>query len=99
MITNTDGVIQDGYKVNDNKVIQLKIIDSPSFQFIITQTFLDLKENDRLIAEGLPPINASNVAMSFTQPELCAILGFLNSYAKDYYKAHELMVINNHATR
>jgi hypothetical protein len=92
MITNTDGSIQDGYKINDNKVIMMKVCDSPSFQFSITQVFLDIKENDRLTAEGLPPVQASSIMVTLTYSELCVVYKFISEYLKDYYKANQLMV-------
>jgi len=93
MITNTDGVIEQGYKVNDNKIIILKIVESPSFQFSITQQFADLKENERLVNEGLPPLSCSSLMVAMTHTEMIAVTNFLFDYARAYQKANQLMVV------
>jgi ferritin len=88
-----DGVIEQGYKVNDNKVIILKIVESPSFQFSITQQFLDIKENERLISEGLPLIQISSLMTVMTYPESCVVFNFLFEYVKEFQKANKLMAV------
>jgi hypothetical protein len=92
-LKSVEGIIENGFRVNDNKVIVLKIVESPSFQFCITQQFLDLKENERLVAEGLPQIQCSSVAMSMTYQECMAVTNFLFEYAKSFQKAYQLMVV------
>lgn len=91
MMESINGIIERQFKVSENKIIGIKIIESPSFQLSIQQIFCDVKEAERLIAEGLPQIEASSVMMVMTWPETTALTNFLFEYVKDYAAANSIL--------
>ena len=86
-----NGVIQVAYKINDHKIIDMKITESPFFQCSVTQTVYDIDEAERCRLAELPMPPASSIMLCMTQPETFSLFNFLFEYMKDYQAAMSIL--------